>query len=55
MKPFVTAVGVLCLAGNAQAHVSEMPGMVHLAEHGWLVMALIATAAVLLPVFRRQR
>ena len=54
MQRFVSVVGVLGLTGSAQAHVSDMPVALHLAEHGWPVMALIALVVVMSPMFRRR-
>jgi len=54
MKPLVPAAGILGLVGNAQAHDTDMPAMVHLAEHGWLVMTVLALIFIVLPLFRRH-
>jgi len=53
MKSLVPVAAMLGLAGNVQAHDSDMPAMVHLAEHGWLVMTVIALVFIILPPFRR--
>ena len=53
MKSLVTVAAMPCLAGNAQAHDSDMPAMVHLAEYGWLVMTVIALVFIIPPLFRR--
>ena len=55
MKYLVLVAAMLGLSANAQAHVAEMPAVVHLAEHGWQLMALIAVVAVLTPLFRMRR
>ena len=43
------------LAGSAQAHVADMPVMVHAVEHGWLLLTVVALVAILSPLFRRRR
>ena len=54
MKSLVPVAAMLGLAGNVQAHDSDMPAMVHLAEHGWLVMTVLALIFIVLPLFRRR-
>ena len=53
MKSLVPVAAMLGLAGNVRHMISDMPAMVHLAEHGWLVMTVIALAFIVLPLFRR--
>ena len=55
MKALVPTFVFLGLIGNAQAHESEMPLVLHLAEHGWLLMALLSISVVLLPLLRTRR
>ncbi len=52
MKYVVPPAAMLGLSTNVQAHVAEMPVVVHLAEHGWQLIALVALVAVLIPLFR---
>jgi uncharacterized membrane protein YjjB (DUF3815 family) len=55
MKHLVAVIVALGLAGKVQAHVSDLPAMVHVAEHSWLVMTLVTLAAVVLPRWGRRR
>lgn len=54
MKHLVPATGMLGLVGNVKAHDVDMPPLVHLAEHGWLLMTAIALVFIFLPLFRRR-
>jgi hypothetical protein len=55
MKVLILIACIFGLASHAQAHDVEMPVLVHLAQHGWLFLALTALLAILLPLLRRHR
>ena len=55
MKPFDLLVWFFGLASDVQAHTVEMPVVVHLAQHGWPFLALIASVAMLSPLLWRRR
>ena len=46
----ITAVGA---SGVAQAHVSEVQGMAHAAEHFWWLLTLVPAVLVLRPHAQR--
>ncbi len=53
MKILILIACIFGLASNALAHDVEMPVLVHLAQHGWLFLALTALLAILSPLLRR--
>jgi hypothetical protein len=55
MKVLILIAWIFSLASNALAHDVEMPVLVHLAQHGWLFLALTALLAILSPLLRRHR
>lgn len=51
--PFL-ATCLFGLVSGVQAHEADMPIVVHVAEHGWMLLALIALVAIGSPLLRRR-
>jgi len=55
MKTFSIVALLSGVAGNAQAHVADLPPAEHIAEHLLLWLALIPLVLVAIPLIRRLR
>jgi hypothetical protein len=55
MKVLILTACIFGPTANARAHDVEMPVSMHLAQHGWLFLALPALLAILSPLLRRHR
>jgi hypothetical protein len=55
MKVLILTACIFGLTTSARAHDVEMSVLVHLAQHGWLFLALTALLAILSPLLRRHR
>ena len=54
MKSLVLVACLFGLVSGVQAHEADMPLLVHVVEHGWILLALIALLAILSPLLRRR-
>jgi len=54
MKVQILITCIFGLATDAQAHDIEMPVLVHVAQHGWMFLALLALLVILSPLLRRH-
>ena len=55
MKTLVILVCLLGSASQGYAHVSDMPAIIHVADHGWMGLAFITLLLLLLPLLRWRR
>jgi len=55
MKIFFLATCLFGLVSGVQAHEADTPIVVHVAEHGWMLLALIALAVIGPPLPRRRQ